>query len=91
MFFLCKSLSYFPDISNWNVTNLKDITGMFEQCHSLTYFPNLSNLNIVNNIRIDYLFFNCFSLSFISNKSILKRNISSYKANTNCISLLLPK
>ena len=91
MFFLCKSLSYFPDISNWNVTNLKDITGMFEQCHSLTYFPNLSNLNIPNNIRMDYLFFNCFSLSFISNKSILKRNISSYKANTNCISLLLPK
>jgi len=32
MFSYCVSVTNFPDISNWNINNVKDKDGMFYQC-----------------------------------------------------------
>ena len=34
-FLFCKSLTTLPDISKWNIKNVKDISGMFAGCQSL--------------------------------------------------------
>ena len=44
LFYNCNSLSFLPDISEWDVSGLESISLMFYNCYSLIYpFPNLSS------------------------------------------------
>ena len=43
MFSHCKSLQHLPDISNWNTSNVCDMSDMFSHCKSLQYLPDISN------------------------------------------------
>ena len=36
------SLSNLPDISKWNINNVNDISGIFNECKSLTILPDIS-------------------------------------------------
>jgi hypothetical protein len=50
----CSSLTLLPDFSKWNIKNVEDIEGIFDNCISLSSFPNLSIKNInncINNIK----------------------------------------
>ena len=70
MFSGCISLVSLPGISNWDITDVIDISKMFSNCISLTNLPNLSEWNVNNVIDISYLFSNCkklISLPDISN------------------------
>ena len=45
MFHGCEKLTSLPNISNWNMNNVKDIGAMFYNCSSLLSLPNLSKWN----------------------------------------------
>ena len=63
MFNKCSSLLYFPDISNWNVNNVEDISYMFNMCSSLSIIPNINKWNInFDNIETEFVFGSCFNI-----------------------------
>ena len=43
LFYNCQSLLYLPDISKWNVGNVKDMSYMFYNCRSLLSLPDIQN------------------------------------------------
>ena len=45
------------DISNWDVSNVKDMTSMFYCCKK--FDCDLSNWNVSNVINMGYMFYNC--------------------------------
>ena len=57
-----ESLKTIPDISNWDISNVTDISGIFYGCNSLTSVPDISKWNTQNVTNISYLFCNCSSL-----------------------------
>ena len=46
MFSQCRNLKYLPDISNWDTSNVKIMTNIFESCISLKKLPDISKWNI---------------------------------------------
>ena len=65
MFYGCYSLSSLPDISNWNVSNVSDMSSMFFGCKTLSVLPDISKWNIskVNNMKD--MFAGCNSLTVL--------------------------
>ena len=53
MFNNCKSLSYLPDISKWNISKVKNMIGMFNCCESLSFLPDISKWNTKNVYEIN--------------------------------------
>ena len=39
----CSSLKRLPDISQWNISNTKDLSYIFNNCSSLVILPDISN------------------------------------------------
>ena len=62
MFYGCKSLISLPDISIWNTSNVKSISGMFYGCNSLISLPDISKWNTSNVKDMSNLFSYCESL-----------------------------
>jgi len=58
IFFNCSLLKSLPDISKWNIDNVKNMSGMFINCSSLLSLPDISQW------KVDY------KLSFHRNKRI---------------------
>ena len=58
MFNECSSLSSLPDISKWNIKNIKDISYMFRECFSLESLPDISKWETNNIENIMFLFSN---------------------------------
>jgi len=50
----CSSLSYLPDISKWNLNNVRNMNDLFSGCSSLSFLPDISKWNI-NNVKSDLL------------------------------------
>ena len=48
LFSKCSSLLYLPDISKWNLNNVKNINGMFSECSSLKGLSDISNWSNYN-------------------------------------------
>ena len=63
MFYGCSSLSLLSDISQWNTSNVKDISIMFYNCSSLSSLPNISKWKTSNINNMSFMFYNCSSLS----------------------------
>ena len=61
----CKSISYFPDISNWNISNVVSMEYMLCDCLSLSSFPFLPKWKINPKTSLYGLFNNCISLSYL--------------------------
>ena len=55
-------IKIFPNISNWNTSNVKNMSGMFSGCKSLTVLPDISEWNTENVIYMDGIFSECESL-----------------------------
>ena len=53
----CQSLKHLPDISRWNIENVKNIQNMFYGCISLIDLPDISkwNTNNIKNIVVYFL------------------------------------
>ena len=64
MFSRCKFLSGLPDISKWNVSNVKNIADMFSFCESLASIPDISKWDVSFSFAPN-MFLHCTTLSFI--------------------------
>ena len=62
MFYGCKLLISIPDISNWNTTNVKDMSFMFNDCKLLISLPDISKWNTSNVKDMSFMFNGCNSL-----------------------------
>ena len=78
----CSTLEYLPDISNWEITNVKNINNMFEGCTSLIELPDISKWNTINIIYMNKLFKNCSSLQYLPD--ISKWNLEN-ALEINCL------
>ena len=58
----CILLSSLPDISNWDTSNIIDMSKIFYNCRSLTSLPDISNWKTNNVIDMNKMFYNCFSI-----------------------------
>ena len=56
MFSRCSSVTYLPDISKWNISNVHNISGMFSQCKNLISLPDISKWSFSNLKYISSLF-----------------------------------
>ena len=48
MFYNFSSIESLPDISNWNITNVDQLSYLFSGCSSLKSLPDISKWNIEN-------------------------------------------
>jgi len=70
----CSSLKTLPDVSKWDINNVKAISYMFSGCLSLISLPEISKWNTENISNLNNIFENCSLLSFIPNISKWKFN-----------------
>ena len=88
-------MSKLPDISNWNIENVVDLSNMFDGCKSLKVLPDISIWNTFNVKDMSYMFHNCWYLTSLPNISNwMEETYYKYKVKTtshmfhNCFSLL---
>ena len=65
MFSGCSSLSYLPDISKWNTSQINYMHYMFSGCSSLLSLPDISKWNTSNVKDMHWMFGRCSSLSYL--------------------------
>ena len=73
MFGGCSSLINLPDISNWNIDNVFNISSMFYECSSLKSLSDLSNWNTKKIGLMNSMFYKCSSLNYLSGISASHR------------------
>ena len=62
IFHNCSSLKSLPDISDWEIKNVKNMSKIFKGCKSLISIPDISIWETENAIDMSYMFNNCSSL-----------------------------
>ena len=89
LFSNCKSLKEIPDISEWDISFVNDITSMFSSCFGLSYLPDISNWNTSSVLNMSYLFNFCSSLKILPDLSKwdLSSCINTSYMFSDCISL----
>jgi len=65
------------NISKWNVTRVKDISGMFAYCDNLISIGDLSSWDVSRVIDMSYMFYSCRKLKHVGDLS--DWNISNVK------------
>ena len=64
----CPLISSLPNISKWNILNVKNLSSMFSGCSSLVSVPDISKWKNIHECKcadISNMFKNCISLSHI--------------------------
>ena len=69
LFYECSSLKSLPDISKWDIINVKNINYLFYGCSSLKELPDISKWNTNKINKLNSIFENCSLLTFIPNIS----------------------
>ena len=59
MFYKCKQLKSIGDISDWDVSNVKDMSVMFSGCEQLKSVGDISNWNVSNVKNVNCMFGGC--------------------------------
>ena len=54
MFNHCYSLAFLPNISNWNLENVKNMSYLFNYCFSLVSLPDITKLSSINIIELNF-------------------------------------
>ena len=73
LFWGCESLKALPHISNWNTSNIIDISYMFHGCKSLISLPGIFNWKTNKALKMEHIIDGCYSL--IINKYVKKLSI----------------
>ena len=58
-----------PDISKWDIYEVKDLSSMFRGCTKLTKIPNLGEWDVCKVLFAKYMFYGCRALTNIPNFS----------------------
>ena len=64
----CENLESLPDISNWDTSNVENMSYMFCGCEKLTEIKGIDNWKIGNGTSMIYMFKNCNKLKNIPSK-----------------------
>ena len=77
MFYMCKELESVGNISGWDVSNVTNMTGMFDGCRSFN--QDISSWDVSNVTSMSFMFCNCESF----NQDLSGWNVSKvfYKLN----------
>ena len=94
MFHNCWYLTSFPNISKWNISQVKNMSHMFHNCYSLLSFPKL-NWDISNVQDMSFMFHNFplylinFQWKFLQNQNInhMFTNFDNYSSSNIIISV----
>lgn len=65
------------DVSNWNVSKVKDMYKMFNECYNLKYVGDLYNWDVSSVEDMSLMFNDCYNLKTVGNLS--KWNVSECK------------
>ena len=57
MFYKCESLTYLPNISNWDIRQVTNMSYMFNECSSLSILPDISEWNFNKLSDINHMFY----------------------------------
>ena len=74
MFYGCSSILSLPDISKWNINNVKNMSYMFNGCSSLICIPDISKWNTNNATNMSNMFSQCLNI-IIPKKITIKFNL----------------
>ena len=66
------------DISNWDVSNVMSMRGMFSDCNKLKSFGDISSWDVSKVTNMAFMFCNCESF----NKDVSKWNVSKVRYNS---------
>ena len=65
----CRSLTSLPDLSKWDINNVKFMESILQNCSSLLYIPDISKWIEKNRkINISNIFQDCIFLSYLNDK-----------------------
>ena len=65
MFFECNSIISLPDISEWDISKVVDISSFFYGCNSLRLLPDLSKWKNNKFKFMIYMFYGCGAITFL--------------------------
>ena len=86
MFYNCQSLTSL-DVSNWDTSNVTDMTSMFYECNSLTSL-DLSNFDTSNVTSMNGMFWYCYSLTSLDVSNWDTSNVTNmHNMFSNCNNL----
>ena len=69
MFSFCNALTNIDALSNWDASNVRNMSWMFYQCKALTNVDGLSNWNVSNVTNMKLMFSGCYALTNIDGLS----------------------
>ena len=81
MFYNCYNLKSIGTLSNWNTSNVTNLSSMFYNCYSLTTIPSITSWDLKKVTNTSSMFWYCFSL-----KEVLLPNLNM-PLNTNMSSM----
>jgi hypothetical protein len=64
MFQSCDGNGFNPDVSNWDVSKVGNMSGMFYSCSGDAFNPDVSNWNVSSVPNIAYMFYKCYGAAF---------------------------
>jgi hypothetical protein len=64
MFQNCDGNGFNPDVSNWNVSKVENMSGMFYNCYGAAFNPDVSKWDVSSVPNIGYMFYNCYGAAF---------------------------
>ena len=70
------NLTYKLDLSDWDTSNINNMSGMFNNCYSLTYI-DLSKFNTSKVQSMNAMFSNCYSLTYIDLSNFNTSNVAT--------------
>ena len=82
-----------PDISNWDITKVKDMNFMFFNCEKLISLPDISKWDVSNVSSMSKMFENCSSLESFPNLSKwkTKKELEKIDMFRGCNKKIIPK
>ena len=85
----CLLLKVLPDISNWDTSNVIDMSKIFHNCKNLSLLPDISKWDTSNVIDMNRMFYNCKNLKLLPDISKWNTDnvVNIIQIFYNCLSL----
>ncbi len=94
LFYGCLPLCSLDDISKWNISNVYNISNMYNSCYSLVNIEPIKKLNVDKLKCVSYIFEKCYSLfyigDFISKWNIEELNDDDNNMFEDCFNVINP-
>jgi surface protein len=78
MFYGCSDAAFNPDVSNWDVSNVKNMFAMFRGCSGAAFNPDVSNWDVSNVSNMSYMFNACSGAAFRGGRGTAGTGIANW-------------